>query len=162
MLRLLAVLAAAVPLLGQAAPKAEILEYGYYEFQGESQRMEHPLTASGHVTQGRAKLVEQTQRIPIKKGRLFGFRFHIGNIREGVNIIPLELVVKHPPMKKPDGTVSTGYRYPMDLKLDKGEVTDNSGYRLSETFEMVEGDWSFEFLYMNEPLLKQEFTTYKP
>ena len=151
-------LAAAV----QAAPRAEILEYGYYEFTGETRRLLHPAVTSGFVQQGEARLVEQTERIPIERGRLFGFRFRISGVDRNVGLIPLELVVTHPKMEKPDGTTSTGYRYTLDLKLEQGMVEDKTGYRLNEAYEMVEGEWVFEYRFMNRPLMVQRFTTYKP
>jgi hypothetical protein len=39
-------------------------------------------------------------------------------------------------------------------------VEDKAGYRINEPYEMVAGDWQFEFRFMNKPLLKQTFTTY--
>jgi hypothetical protein len=145
-----------------AAPKAEILEYGYYQFTGQASRAENAKTASGYVRKGQAKLVEKTERIPVEKGRLFGFRFRITGVDSSVGLIPLELVVEHPPMKKSDGTVSKGYRYPVELKLQDGVVEDKTGYSLNQDYELVEGEWRFEFRFMNKPLLEQRFTTYKP
>lgn len=145
----------------EAAPNAQILEYGYFEFVGEAKRLEHPATASGYVSQGKAELVEKTHRIPLKKGRLFGFRFRIDGIDKNVGRIPLELVVVHPEMKKPDGKLSSGYRYFIDLKLKDGAVEDKVGYRMTEDFELVEGEWQFEFRLMNKTLMKQNFTTFK-
>lgn len=147
--------------VAQAAPKAHIIEHGYYKFTGESKRIANAPTTSGYVARGKAELVEKTKRIPLKKGRLFGFRFRIDGMQKSVGVIPLELVVVHPEMKKPDGKKSTGYRYFMDLKLKDGMVEDKTGYRINEDFEMVEGDWQFEFRFMNKTLLKQTFTTYK-
>lgn len=155
---LLALLTTAVA----AAPRAEILEYGYYEFTSEVKRLIHPSATSGFVTKGEAVLVEQTQRIPIVPARLFGFRFRITGMSPTVGQIPLELVVTHPLMEKPDGTTSTGYRYTLDLKLTNGMVEDKTGYRMNESYEMVEGDWVFEYRFMNKPLITQRFTTYRP
>lgn len=146
----------------QAAPRAVILDYGYYKFTGESQRLANPVTSTGYSTQGNARLVEKTHRIPVKRGQLFGFRFRIDNMNENVGVIPLELVVKHPEMNKPDGTTSTGYRYQVNLKVRQGMVEDKTGYRMNEPYELVEGEWSFEYRFMNKTLLKQTFTTYKP
>lgn len=145
-----------------AAPKAEILEYGYYQFTGQASRAENAKTASGYVRKGQAKLVEKTQRIPVEKGRLFGFRFRITGVDSNVGLVPLELVVEHPPMKKPDGSVSKGYRYPLELKLQDGVVEDKTGYSLNQDYELVEGEWRFEYRFMNKPLMEQRFTTYKP
>ena len=79
-----------------------------------------------------------------------------------VGVIPVELVVTHPEMKKPDGSLSTGYRYKMDLTLNNGAVEDKTGYRVNEAYEMVEGDWLFEYRFMDKTLIKHTFTTYLP
>lgn len=145
-----------------AAPKAKVLEYGYYEFTKGSERLANSTTTSGYVTRGAAKLVEKTEKIPLKRGRLFGFRFRIFGLDKSVGVIPLELVVTHPEMEKPDGSLSTGYRYLMSLSLSNGAVEDKTGYRVNEEFEMVEGDWQFEYRFMNKTLIKRTFTTYLP
>lgn len=150
----------AVPLL--AAPTAEILEYGYYEFTEDAKRVENQATTSGYVQQGVAKLVEKTTRIPIEKGRLFGFRFKISGVTRQIGVLPLELIVRHPPMKKPDGTVSTGYRYPVHLDLSDGGVVDQTGYSLMQDYEMVEGEWVFEYRFLSNTFMEQHFTTYNP
>ena len=151
-----------VSLAAIAAPRAQILEYGYYHFNNQSSLVENGKVASGYVRKGQASLVKKTERIPIEKGRLFGFRFRIEGVDSNVGLIPLELVVEHPPMKKPDGTVSTGYRYPLELKLQDGAVEDKTGYSLNHDYEVVEGEWRFEYRFMNKPLMEQGFTTYKP
>ncbi|MBL1274570.1 MAG: DUF3859 domain-containing protein [Ectothiorhodospiraceae bacterium] len=143
-----------------AAPKAEILEYGFYSFTDGSERLMQPITTSGYVTKGKTQLDKNTNRIPLEIGRLFGFRFRISGMNRNVGIIPLEFVVVHPEMKKPDGTFSTGYRYNLDLKLTNGMVEDKTGYRVNEDFEMVEGEWHFEYRFMNKTLIKQSFTTF--
>lgn len=145
-----------------AARKGEVLEYGYYEFIDGPERSSQAAVTSGYVQTGKARLVKQTERIPIEQGRLFGFRFRISGLDPSVGVIPLELVVRHPPMEKPDGSVSTGYRYPVELKLEQGQVEDQTGYRLNEPYEMVEGEWLFEYRIMNKPLLVQRFFTYRP
>jgi len=150
----------AVMITAQAAPQAKIIESGYYKFTEDSERLVSPSTASGYVKRGEAKLVKNTQRIPLEIGRLFGFRFHISGIEKNISVIPLELVVVHPEMKKSDGSTSSGYRYNIHLKLNNGMVEDKIGYSINEDFEMVEGDWQFEFLFMNKTLLKQTFTTH--
>ncbi|MCF6256086.1 MAG: DUF3859 domain-containing protein [Gammaproteobacteria bacterium] len=150
----------AVMVTVQAAPQAKIIERGYYNFIDETERLASPLISSGYVKRGEAELVKDTQRIPLEMGRLFGFRFRISGIDKNIGVIPLELVVVHPEMKKSDGSSSSGYRYNIHLKLTNGMVEDQIGYSINEDFEMVEGDWQFEFLFMNKTLLKQAFTTY--
>jgi hypothetical protein len=151
----------AAPLM--AAPTAEILEYGYYEFDKDKvKRVKNEISTSGYVQRGKAKLMEQTTRIPIEKGRLFGFRFKISGVTRKIGALPLELIVKHPPMTKPDGTVSTGYRYPVNLDLNDGGVVDQTGYRMDHDYELVEGEWVFQYRFLTTTFMEQRFTTYKP
>jgi hypothetical protein len=145
----------------QAAPRAQVSEYGYYRFIDQSLREPNSDATSGYVTSGKAQLVERTTRIPIEKGRLFGFRFSIWGVDGNIGTLPLQLVVTHPLMKKPDGSESTGYSYVVNLNLKNGAVEDQTGYHLNEDFELVEGDWQFEYRFMNKPLLVQKFTTYR-
>jgi hypothetical protein len=145
-----------------AAPKAKVFEYGYYEFTKGSERLANSTTTSGYVTRGAARLVKETEKIPLKRGRLFGFRFKISGMDKAVGAIPLELVVTHPKIKKPDGSFSTGYRYNLDLALKNGSVEDKTGYRVNEPYEMVEGDWKFEYRFMNKRLIERSFVTYLP
>lgn len=150
-----------VSLTALAAPRAQVLEYGYYKFLKQSSRAENANATSGYVQKGQARLVEKSERIPVEKGQLFGFRFRIDGVNSNVGLIPLEVVVEHPPMKKPDGTVSTGYHYPIQLKLQDGVVEDEAGYSLNQDYELVEGEWRFMYRFMNKPLFEQRFTTYK-
>jgi hypothetical protein len=145
-----------------AARQAQVLEYGYYEFTKGSERLAKATTTSGYVTRGEAKLVEKTDKIPLERGRLFGFRFRISGMDKAVGAIPLELVVTHPEMKKPDGSLSTGYHYHVDLALTDGKVEDKTGYRINEPYEMVEGDWHFEYRFMDKVLIERTFKTYLP
>jgi hypothetical protein len=41
-------------------------------------------------------------------------------------------------------------------------VEDKTGYRVNEAYEMVEGDWKFEYRFMNKTLIERSFTTYLP
>ncbi len=157
---LIFVFLSAVMVMVQAAPQAKVIERGYYKFTSDTERLVSPLVSSGYVKHGEAELVKDTQRIPLEVGRLFGFRFRISGIDKNIGVIPLELVVVHPEMKKSDGSSSSGYRYNIHLSLNNGMVEDKVGYNINEDFEMVEGDWQFEFLFMNKTLLKQTFTTY--
>jgi hypothetical protein len=143
----------------RAAPVAQVLEYGYYEVQSEGERYRDPDAPSGVVQAGpTVKLVAATNIIPLQKGRPFGFRFRISGIteRDGMDV---RLVVTHPPMNKPDRSVSSGYETKLGLNVRLGEVIDYAGYSLDHNYELVEGDWKFEFFHGNTKLLEQKFVT---
>jgi len=41
-------------------------------------------------------------------------------------------------------------------------VTALDAYALSEDYELVEGDWTFQLWYQGQLLIEQKFTTYWP
>ena len=141
-----------------AAPSAEILEFGYYTVQKEGEHYADANAPSGVVQAGPiVKLVQQTNVIPIAPGRLFGFRFRLKEFTD--NDIELRQVVTHPRMTRPDQKTSTGFETRLSLSLKDGELSDYAGYRLNQDYEMVEGEWRFEFWHANKKLLEQKFKT---
>jgi hypothetical protein len=142
-----------------ATPLAQVLEFGYYEVQSEGDRYRDPDAPSGIVQAGpTVKLLAATNVIPLKKGRHFGFRFRIGGVTER-DAIEVRMVVTHPPMYKPDRGVSKGYETKLGLNVRLGEVIDYAGYSFDQDYELVEGDWKFEFYHGNTKLLEQKFVT---
>jgi hypothetical protein len=136
----------------------EVLEYGYYQAVKAAQRVRNNELPSGYErTGGEVRLVQQTDRIPLAKDRLFGFRFHIKGFNKDQVTAQLKLVVSHPEMTRPDGSKSTGYSYPMTLVVRNGQVDDKTGYQLNKEFEMVEGDWRFEYWLGERKLLEKTF-----
>ncbi|MBI3774348.1 MAG: DUF3859 domain-containing protein [Gammaproteobacteria bacterium] len=147
--------------LASAAPGAEIIEFGYYEVQNEGQRFEDPNVTSGVTQAGPiVKLIQQTDDIPIEAGRMFGFRFRLKGF-SGKEDIVIREVVTHPSMSRPGQKASTGYEVKLPLIVRRGELIDYAGYSLNHDYEMVEGDWRFEFWYEDKKLLEQKFKTVK-
>lgn len=146
---------------GFTAPLGEIVEFGYYEVLAEGERFEAPKSTSGTlVAAPTVKLLQQTDTIPIEPGRLFGFRFRLSGFSTHKEVVIREVVV-HPPMTKPDKTISTGFETRIGLNVQPGDVTDYAGYRLDHDYEMVEGEWRFEFWHNDKKLLEKNFTTVK-
>ena len=146
---------------GHAAPLGEILEFGYYEVQAEGERFQAPDTTSGAVVAApTVKLLEQTDIIPIEPGRMFGFRFRLSGFPANKEV-EIREVVTHPPITRPDKKKSTGFESRIGLNVQRGDVVDYVGYRLDHDYEMVEGEWRFEFWHEDKKLLEKKFTTVK-
>ncbi|WP_455207799.1 DUF3859 domain-containing protein [Kaarinaea lacus] len=159
--RILIVLSAVVALPVMAETTGAVTEYGYYQVASEPERYRNIASTSGYVKEGgEVTLVEQTQRIPLEKNRLFGFKFRISGF-EGKKSVQLKLVVTHPEITRPNGSMATGYSYPILLEVKDGVIENQTGYSLDHEYELVEGDWTFEFWYYNQKLVSQTFTTYK-
>lgn len=147
--------------IASAAPAAEVLEFGYYDVQTEGQRYEDPGATSGVIQAGPiVKLVQQTDVIPIEAGRLFGFRFRLKDFT-GKEDIEIREVVTHPPMTRPGQKTTTGFETKLPLIVRHGELTDYAGYSMNHDYEMVEGEWRFEFWYEDRKLFEQKFKTVK-
>jgi len=146
--------------LAEDSYKGEITEYGYYKKLSDQERIRNIASTSGYVKQGgEVELEEQTKDIPLKLNRLFGFKFRISGFGDK-SAVQLKLVVSHPEIKRPNGTFSSGYSYPVLLEVNNGVVEDYSGYSIDHDYEMVEGEWTFEYWYNQHKLLSQTFKTY--
>jgi hypothetical protein len=149
----------ALPVMAEYS--GSVTEYGYYKVASEPERYRNIASTSGYVKEGgEVELVEQTQRIPLEKNRLFGFKFRISGFDDKQDV-QLKLVVTHPEIIRPNGSKSTGYSYPILLEVKNGMIENQSGYSLDHDYELVEGDWVFEFWYYQQKLVSQTFTTYK-
>ena len=159
----LALALGSVALTAYAGPSGEVIEYGYYQPTGDLERERNYNTATGYVLTGSAvKLVEQTDNIPMALGRLFGFKFRMRGFPRDEVVVNLELVVSHPQMTRPNGTHISGYRFPVTLDLRGGKVESQTGYKFDNEYEMVAGDWKFEYFLGNTLLLEKTFHVVEP
>lgn len=141
--------------------KAEVTEFGYYKKITEQERLRNIAATTGYVkVGGEVELEESTDQIPLKKGRLFGFKFRIEGF-DGKESVQMKLVVAHPVMQRPNGSTSNGYSYPVLLEVSNGIIENQSGYSLDHEYELVEGDWTFEYWYNSQKLLSKSFKTVK-
>ena len=139
--------------------KGEITEFGYYAKKGDFKRYKNISTTTGYVKEGGdVELVEKTDRIPLAMNRLFGFKFRITGF-DDKEAVQLKLVVTHPKIKRPNGSISTGYSYPVMLDVKDGVIENRSGYSIDHNYEMVEGEWTFELWYYKQKLVSQTFNT---
>lgn len=141
-----------------ASLNAKVTEYGYYRALSEIERSRNEQAPSGYErTGGDVVLAKQTQQIPLIKDLLFGFKFHITGFPKDQVAAELTLKVSHPPMTRPDGSRRDSYSYPIPISIWNGEFSDKTGYKFDKNFEMVAGEWKFEYWYKDNLLLSQSF-----
>jgi len=139
--------------------KGEIIEYGYYQAVSEIARSRNKATPTGFILSGgEVELVKQATDIPSIQGLLFGFRFRISGYPKRIDQAWLRLVVTHPLIIRPNGSRAEGYSYPLSLKVKDGVIEDKSGYKLDNEYEMIAGDWSFQYWNRERMLVEQKFT----
>ena len=143
--------------------KGDVLEFGYYQAFDELARSKNLSSPSGYIRKGgNVQLVKQSVEIPNIQGLLFGFQFRLSGYAKTVDQAWLRLVVKHPLMIRPNGSRAEGYSYPISLRVKNGAIEDKSGYKLDKKFEMVEGEWVFQYWDKDKVLIEQKFTLRAP
>lgn len=108
------------------------------------------------------QLVKSTERIPLVKGAQMYLQYRIWPFPNQPAYVDLRRVLKHPGMKLPDGSVSTGSDFEVKRRVSSNHVIVYTGYGFDEDYELVEGDWVFEIWYGDKKLIEQKFTTYWP
>ena len=146
------------------APDQEIVgrvtHYGLYEVLRTGPLIDNPDTNTGKThSASTIQLIEQTNRIPISKGVYFGFQTRIEPL-PGKAFIKLKKIVRHPEMLLPDGSATSSYDVNETKKVSSGVAFTTSGYSLDEDYELVAGEWVFQFWYENSLLVEQRFHTY--
>ena len=147
------------------APDQEIVgrvtQYGLYEVLRTGPLVDKPETNTGKThSASTIQLIEQTDRIPISKGVYFGFQTRIEPL-PGRAFIKLKKIVRHPEMVLPDGSATSGYEVNETKKVSSGVAFTTSGYSLDEDYELVAGEWIFQYWLEDQLLVEQKFQTYR-
>lgn len=106
--------------------------------------------------------VKSTEKIPLMKGAQMYFQYKIWPLPNRPAYVDFRRVLKHPEMKLPDGTATTGSDFSVKRKVSSNHVIVYTGYGFDENYELVEGDWIFQIWHQNKKLVEQKFTTYWP
>ena len=158
--------AAAAP-LPAAEPSARIVEYGLYSAQVTGFRPVEGTSGNVVVQSTNVVHVETTTRIPARVGAVFGFRYELSDLPVGRDI-PTKSVMKHPPLRQPDGTVMTESVSTGTIKA--GLVAAGNTY-LKNTrwyfvkgfeYEMVPGTWTRQVYVDGKMVAEMAFEVYKP
>lgn len=139
--------------------RGEVIEYGFYQAISEVARSKNKTTPTGQVvTAGQVQLVKQATDIPNVQGLMFGFKFRISGYEKNTDHAWLRLVVTHPLIIRPNGSRAEGFSYPLSLAVKNGIIEDKSGYKLDNKYEMIEGDWSFQYWDRERMIVEQKFS----
>jgi hypothetical protein len=138
-----------------------VTSHGLYQVVRTGPLVDNAKTNTGKThSASTIQLIEKTDRIPIKKGNYFGFQSRIEPL-PGKSFIKLRKVVIHPPMVLPDGSSKTGYQLDETKKVSSGVAFTTSGYSLDEDYELVAGEWVFQYWLEGQLLIEQKFFTYE-
>ena len=143
-------------------PRGKATQYGLFRERGRGWARQDKNTSTGKlIRNAKLEFVEQTERIPLRKGVYFGYKYWL-KIEPDKSRADLRRVLMHPEMTLPDGTRVSRSERAIRKRTTHGIVTALDGYALSEDYELVEGDWTFQLWYKDDLLVEQAFTTYWP
>lgn len=140
---------------------AHVVEFGVGRPSGSQRRTADSSSATGFITYGDAELESHTTVVPATRGAAFGVFYRLDGVPAD-RVLRLTQVIRHPPMKKPDGTVIHQQVSYEDVTSSDGHADGGLWYILREEYELVPGAWSVALLHGTTPLLKQEFTVAPP
>jgi len=136
--------------------KAEIYKYGIYESKANGLVLANQAIPSGKIIlDSEDKYVKETNKIPLRLNVSFGYDFKISGLKE--KNITLHCVIKHPPIHKPDGTVSTLTEYDYSYEVENGKLDYGAYYTMNHDYEMVEGTWIRSYYYKGKLLISKKF-----
>jgi len=143
--------------------QGKVSQRGLYRMVRSSGVVDDSDTNTGKViSKPVIQLVESTDRIPLIKGAQMYLQYRIWPFPNQPAYVDLNRVLKHPEMKLPDGSVTSGSEFEIKRRVSSNHVIVYTGYGFDEEYELVEGDWVFEIWYEDKKLIEQTFTTYWP
>jgi hypothetical protein len=146
-------LANGLPGLAADRVTAGIALYGETRSKDSGARREAPGTLSGVVNLvDDVELVQQTETICAELGKSFGVWLDV-ELSDSEPLIQIETRTEHPPMRAPDGRVSTIQR---SMMLSTGGRS-YFGWSFDYRWEVVPGPWRFSFHHDGRQIAEKRF-----
>lgn len=101
-------------------------------------------------------LVERTEAVDADLGSFMGFCFRLAGLNDRT-VAALTYRVEHPPILRPDGSLSRGFSYRRPMIIHDGTVAGCSGFGFDNQAELVPGRWRLSYTYRGQELVSQEF-----
>ena len=154
-----------VSVAGLPPVQGKVLCYGIIGVRGDTKEItvKSPETLSGFSRRSDREpiLLVPTNRIPAKIGVRFGMKFEISDVPEPDGLAQVTVIVRYPPITKPDGTVSVGFKRSEEAPVKKGKVTGWWWYSFDHDYELVTGDWEIEIQFRGQKICSQTFKVFK-
>lgn len=139
----------------------QILDYGTMRAVTPETVEESPETPSGFTRRATALITKTTDMVPAKLGQRFGI-LYVVECPSGPEPIQFTKTVAHPPITRPDGTVSESFRFTELHRAINGVVSNFTGYAFDHSYELVPGSWRIGMEYNGRLLFEKAFTVYVP
>ena len=152
----------ALPVLAPARaqaeqPRIEILDHGIYA-TGTRTTVPMPISVSGKMNVvANVRLLQATREVMGQLGTSFGFRYRVHGVPDGATVT---IRTRHPRLTHPDTGKSMNYGEREQTVTDGGERY--TGYSFDASYEIAEGEWSFQILYQGRVIGEQKFRVIVP
>jgi len=138
-------------------PRVEIIDYGVYA-TGERTTVPMPISVSGKMNLvAHVRLTEKTSEVLGQLGTSFGFRYRVLGVPTGANVTIRTL---HPRLTNPETGKSMNYGEREQQVSDSGERY--TGYSFDSSYEIAEGEWTFQIIYEGRLIAEQKFKVIVP
>ncbi len=137
----------------------EIISSGIYEPYGEHTYLNTPDSTMRYSSEYDGfRLISSNQEITAVEGITLGIEYRLrGKPNKNYKV---ELLIEHPPMTRPDGTISTRSLIPLSVTMDENGYDRNFiMYSITEPYEKVSGDWAFKLLSSHNMILSKIIVT---
>jgi hypothetical protein len=138
-------------------PRVEILDHGTYE-TGARTSVPMPISVSGRMNLvSHVRLLQETREVLGQLGTSFGFRYRVLGVPAGAVVT---IRTRHPRLTNPETGRSMDYGE-REQAVTAGEER-YTGFSFDATYEIAEGDWSFQIIYRGRVIGEQKFKVVVP
>lgn len=138
-------------------PRVEILDHGTYA-TGTRTTAPMPISVSGKMNLvADVRLIEKTREVMGQLGTSFGFRYRVHGVPDGAAVT---IRTRHPRLTHPETGKSMNYGERDQIVTNGGERY--TGYSFDASYEIAEGEWSFQVLYEGRMIGEQKFRVIFP
>ena len=145
-------------------PYGVIKNYGVIDNKSKSPNViKDKASPSGETRKYKFKdlqFLETTNKIPVRKGIRFGLSYEFRNLPVD-KYVNFNLKVTHPKMQRPDGQITTEETYDRKLPVKNGQAYGGIAWLLKYNYELLPGEWGFEYIYEGKSILFHKFILYK-
>ncbi len=137
----------------------EILEYGIYvpaDNDRKSGNAAEPSRESGSAAAAKSRLLRQTDRVPMKKGVVFGYKWRIKGL---VPNAPAKVLcrIQHPRIVAPGGTAREIDDEFVRFIPNDGTYEIKSTWRVAEDYELVPGEYRIIIRHDDRVIAEKRF-----
>lgn len=145
------ILAVAAPAAAQTS-RVDIIEHGIYA-AGPMTHVPAPDQIGGQRWRAETRLLEKTEVVAGQLGRIFGIRVRVNDPALLGKTVTMR--IRHPRITAPTGRSGTETTY--DTATRPGEREIGYFFAFEHTYEIAEGDWTFEVVHDGAVLATQKF-----